>query len=124
MSAKAYQAPSTNEVAEATPTPAPPTTKKPPQKQSPGSVDAISGSKGVVLQGNGKQITVHGNDQPINEVVDFYQKRLAELGLRIVSANSGASQIFIIAGSGKNAKIVIASQNENRTVVQIAYDEE
>jgi hypothetical protein len=183
MSAKTYQAPSTKEVAESTPTPAPQTTptKKQPENAGLGSVDAILRSKGIVINGNGKQVTVGGNglsvsqdtnsesqaspqttpekekksakapewlpvpdaakraassgvggqkqlsftvDQPLNDVVDFYQQRLTALGLRIVSASTDASQIFIVNGSGKNAKIVIASKNENQTVVQITYNEE
>jgi VWFA-related protein len=183
MSAKAYQAPSTNEVTESTPTPAPQTTptKKQPENAGLGNVDTILRSRGIVINGNGKQVTVSGNglsasqesnseseatpqatpekekksanapewlpvpdaakgaassgvgsrkqlsftvDQPINDVVDFYQQRLTALGLRIVSASTDASQIFIVTGSGKNAKIVIASKNENQTVVQITYAEE
>jgi hypothetical protein len=183
MSAKAYQAPSTNEVTESTPTPAPQTTptKKQPENAGLGNVDTILRSRGIVINGNGKQVTVNGNglsasqgsnseseaapqatpekekksaiapewlpvpdaakgaassgvgsrkqlsftvDQPLNDVVDFYQQRLTALGLRIVSASTDASQIFIVTGSGKNAKIVIASKNENQTVVQITYAEE
>jgi hypothetical protein len=183
MSAKTYQAPSTKEVTESTPTPAPQTTptKKEPENAGLGSVDAILRSKGIVINGNGKQVTVGGKglsvsqdpnseseaapqttpekekksakapewlpvpdaakraassgvggqkqlsftvDQPLNDVVDFYQQRLTALGLRIVSASTDASQIFIVTGSGKNAKIVIASKGENQTVVQITYNEE
>jgi len=63
MSAKAYQGPSTKEVVETTPTPAPQTmpAKKKPEKTGLGALDAIFGSKGVVVQGNGKQITVGAN---------------------------------------------------------------
>jgi VWFA-related protein len=63
MSAKSYLAPSNKEVAETTPAPAPQATpvKKPPQKTGLGSLDAILRSKGIVIQGNSKQITVDGN---------------------------------------------------------------
>ena len=185
MSAKAYQAPSTKEVTESTSTPAPAPQTTPTKKQTEnaglGNVDTILRSKGIVINGNSKQVTVSGNglsvsqdsnseseatpqttpekekksakapewlpvpdaakgaassgvggqkqlsftvDQPVNDVVDFYQQRLTALGLRIVSASTDASQIFIVTGSGKNAKIVIASKNENQTVVQITYAEE
>jgi hypothetical protein len=64
MSAKSYQAPSNKEVAEATPTPVPETS--PEQKESQdtghGGLGAIFGPNGISIHGNGKQITVNGND--------------------------------------------------------------
>jgi VWFA-related protein len=64
MSAKSYQAPSTKEVAEATPTPAPQTspTKKQSENAGLGNLGAIFGPNGISIHGNGKQISVNGND--------------------------------------------------------------
>jgi hypothetical protein len=64
MSAKSYQAPSTKEVAVATPTPAPQRapTKKQSQDAGLGNLSAILGANGISIDGNGKQITVNGND--------------------------------------------------------------
>ncbi len=61
-SAKSYQAPSNN-IAEATPTPAPPAnpTKKKKESAGSGGLDAILGANGIKLQSNGKQITVGGD---------------------------------------------------------------
>lgn len=64
MSAKSYQAPSTKEVAETTPTPAPQSspTKKQPENANLGNLGAIFGPNGISIHGNGKQVTVNGND--------------------------------------------------------------
>jgi VWFA-related protein len=61
MGAKAYQGPSTKEVVAATPTPKSTPAKKTAVKTGLGALDALLGSKGVVVQGNGKQITVGAN---------------------------------------------------------------
>ena len=64
MSAKSYQAPSTEEVAETTPTPVPQNSpvKKQSENASLGNLGAIFGPNGISIHGNGKQITVNGND--------------------------------------------------------------
>ncbi|MBV8213164.1 MAG: VWA domain-containing protein [Verrucomicrobia bacterium] len=70
MSAKSYQAPSTKEtsptkeVAETTPTPVPQTspTRKKSEDAGLGNLGAILGPDGISIHGNGKQITVNGND--------------------------------------------------------------
>jgi VWFA-related protein len=64
MSAKSYQAPSNKEVAEATPTPVPQSSpeKKQSQDTGHGGLGAIFGPDGISIHGNGKQITVNGND--------------------------------------------------------------
>ena len=64
MSAKSYQAPSNKEVAEATPTPVPENSpeKKQSQDTGHGGLGAIFGPNGISIHGNGKQITVNGND--------------------------------------------------------------
>ena len=74
MSAKSYQAPSTNEVAEATSTPVPQNApeKKQSQKSSQGGLGAIFGPNGISIHGNGKQITVNGNDISFGQ--DAYSK--------------------------------------------------
>jgi VWFA-related protein len=64
MSVKAYQAPSTKEVAETTPAPTAQTSpaKKQPEKEGLGNLGAIFGPNGISIHGNGKQITVNGTD--------------------------------------------------------------
>jgi VWFA-related protein len=64
MSAKSYQAPSNQEVAEATPTPVPQSSpeKKASQDSARGGLGALFGPNGISIRGNGKQITVNGND--------------------------------------------------------------
>jgi hypothetical protein len=41
-----------------------------------------------------------------------------------VTASSDSSQMLLIHGSAKNAKITITSKEENETAVLIAYDAE
>jgi VWFA-related protein len=64
MSAKSYQAPSTKEVAETTPVPAAQSapTKKQPENTDLGNLGAIFGPNGISIHGNGKKVTVNGND--------------------------------------------------------------
>ena len=63
MSAKSYQPPS-KEVAEANPTPVPQNSpeKKQSHNSSQGGLGALFGPNGISIHGNGKQITVDGND--------------------------------------------------------------
>jgi hypothetical protein len=63
-------------------------------------------------------------DQPVNDVADFFQQRLTEQGLHIVTASNGNAQTLLVTGSGKNAEIEIASQGENQTIVRIALNGE
>jgi VWFA-related protein len=182
-SAKSYQAPASREISEATPTPAPPTT--PAKKQSGGvglgSLNEILRAQGIVVQSDGKQVTVDGDglsvkqdsnseakttpqptpktekkspkgpdwlplpegakavslssvgtrkqiilsvDEPVSNVADFFQRNLAGHGLHVVTAGSDASQILMVSGTGKNAEIEIAPQNDNQTVIRIAYEGE
>ena len=64
MSAKSYQAPSNKEVAEDNPTPVPQNSpeKKQSENSSQGGLGALFGPNGISIHGNGKQITVNGND--------------------------------------------------------------
>jgi VWFA-related protein len=181
MSAKSYLAPSTKEVVQTTPTPQVKPAKKQPEKEGLGGLDAILKANGISIHGNGKQITVNGNDlsfgqdsnskaettpqatpeadkksvktpewlpvpdgakglsfsavggrkqlvftidQPINDVVSFYQQRLTGSGLHVVTAGGANSQLLLVTGAGKNADIEIGAQNENQTAVRIAYEGE
>src|SRR5246127_1175738 len=64
MTAKSYQAPSNKEEAEANPTPVPQNSpeKKQSQNSSQEGLSAIFRPNGISIHGNGKQITVNGND--------------------------------------------------------------
>lgn len=80
--------------------------------------------KGLALASvGGRKQVVFTIDQPIGEVADFYQQRLSEQGLHVESLNSNTAQVLVVTGSGKNARIDIAAQGENQTLVRIAYDE-
>jgi hypothetical protein len=81
-------------------------------------------AKGLALASvGGRKQVVFTIDQPIGEVVDFYQQQLSGQGLHVESVSSNAAQVLVVIGSGKNAKIDIAAQSENQTIVQIAYEE-
>jgi hypothetical protein len=81
-------------------------------------------AKGLGLASvGGRKRVVFTIDQPIGDVVDFYQQQLSGQGLHVESLSSNAAQVLDVSGSGKNAKIDISSQSENRTVVRIAYEE-
>jgi hypothetical protein len=75
------------------------------------------------MVGTRKQLILTVN-QPVSDVADFYQQRLNEQGFHVVTATSGNAQTILVSGSGKNAEIEIASQNENQTIVRIATDAE
>jgi hypothetical protein len=63
-------------------------------------------------------------DEPVSNVANFFQQNLAGHGLHVVTAGSDASQIVMVSGTGKNAEIEIAPQNDNQTVIRIAYEGE
>jgi hypothetical protein len=83
------------------------------------------GAKGLSISvvGARKQL-VFNVDQPIDDVVDFYQQRLTGSGFHIVTAGGVHSQLLLVTGSGKNAEIEIGSHGENQTAVRIAYQGE
>jgi hypothetical protein len=81
-------------------------------------------AKGLALANvGGRKQVVFTIDQPIGEVVDFYQQQLPGQGLHVESLSNNAAQVLVVSGSGKNAKIDIAAQSENQTMVRIAYDD-
>jgi hypothetical protein len=95
-----------------------------PAPKTPQWLPMPEGAKGLVVASvAGQKQLVFTVDQPISEVAEFYQRQLSEQGLHVESLNSNAAQVLVVTGSGKNAKIDIAAQNENRTVVRIGYDE-
>jgi hypothetical protein len=111
-----------NSEEETTPEPAPESKKQSPQ--TPEWLPLLEGAKGVTYTSLGihKQV-VFTVDKPVSEVADFYKQQLSEPGLHVQSVNSNVAHVLVITGSSKNAKINIASENENQTVVQIAYKE-
>jgi VWFA-related protein len=82
------------------------------------------GAKGLSVSAVGarKQL-IFTVDQPISDVVDFYQQRLTGSGFHVVTAGGVRSQLLLVTGTGKNAEIEIGSHGENQTAVRIAYDE-
>ena len=77
----------------------------------------------ALASSGGQKQLVFTIDQPIGEVVDFYQQQLSGKGLHVESLSGNAAQVLVVSGSGKNARINIASQSQNQTVVRIAYDD-
>jgi len=108
--------------AENTPTPTPKANTRAPK--TPEWLPMPERAKGLALAsvGGWKQV-VFTIDQPIGEVVDFYQQQLSGQGLHVESLSSNAAQVLEVSGSGKNAKIDISSPSENQTIVHIAYEE-
>ena len=78
-SAKSYQAPSNN-IAEATPTPAPQASpiKKKKERTNSGDLDAILGANGIKLQANDKQITVGGDGVSFSKDANSAEENAAE----------------------------------------------
>jgi hypothetical protein len=111
-----------NAAAENTPTPTPKAKRQAPK--TPEWLPMPERAKELALASSGgqKQL-VFTIDQPIGEVVDFYQQQLSGKGLHVESLSGNAAQVLVVSGSGKNARIDIASQSQNQTVVRIAYDD-
>jgi hypothetical protein len=112
-----------NSKSEATSQATPETKKK--SVRSPDWLPVPEGAKelSTATVGTRKQLVLTV-DQPLSDIAGFYQQRLKEQGLHVVTATSDNAQTLLVTGSGKNADIEIASQGENQTIVRIATDAE
>jgi VWFA-related protein len=112
-----------NAESETTPQATPEVEKK--SVKAPEWLPVPDGAKGLSLSAVGarKQL-VFTIDQPINDVVNFYQQRLTGSGFHVVTAGGVNSQLLLVTGPGKNADIEIGARNENQTAVRIAYQGE